>query len=69
MGCTVKKSLLLICSFVGLVLATSCTYTDQSKYDIKSPCVSNSSSGMLDQPCERRLPIENIQQSGILASS
>lgn len=64
-----KKILLLICSFMALAAATGCAQVDQSKYDVKSPCVSNSHSGMLDQPCERRLPVENLKRSGIIASS
>lgn len=54
---------------MALAAATGCAQVDQSKYDVKSPCVSNSHSGMLDQPCERRLPVENLKRSGIIASS
>ncbi|MCE2993454.1 MAG: hypothetical protein ACK5WS_06785 [Alphaproteobacteria bacterium] len=54
--------------FFGLALA-SCTTQDSSMYDIKSPCVSSGQGIYLDEPCERRLPLENLYRSGIIAAS
>lgn len=47
---------------------TACA-TDPAKYDLRSPCVSSSSSINLDAPCERRLPLENENALGIIANS
>lgn len=57
----------------GLILlavsfASACT-PDPSVYDVKSPCVSNPSLIYSDQPCERRLPLENSIYSGMIAAS
>ena len=60
-----KKLILGVIAVAGL---SSCS-TDPAKYDLKSPCVSNSSEIFLDAPCERRLPLENERALGIIANS
>lgn len=60
-----KKIILAVIATASL---SSCA-TDPAKYDLKSPCVSNSSSIYLDAPCERRLPLENERALGIIANS
>lgn len=52
----------------GLLTLTGCAQ-DPSVYDIKSPCVSVPYGGLFDQPCERRLPLENFDYSNIIATS
>lgn len=58
----------IILAIIAVGSLTSCA-TDPAKYDLKSPCVSNSSGIFLDAPCERRLPLENERALGIIANS
>jgi hypothetical protein len=63
-----KIKTILSVMLLGTALA-SCTTQDSSMYDIKSPCVSSGQGIYLDEPCERRLPLENLHRSGIIANS
>lgn len=64
-----KKIILLIGGILGLAALSGCSQGDPSRFDVTSPCVSNPSSIYLDQPCERRLPVDNILQTAIIATS
>jgi hypothetical protein len=68
-GVKVKKVFLLVGGVIGFSLLTGCSQGDPSRFDVTSPCVSNPSSIYMDQPCERRLPVDNILQTVIIATS
>lgn len=58
--------LILITLLFSNILFVGCAQ-DNSKYDLTSPCVANQSGLYLNQPCERRLPIENINNLSTIA--
>ena len=64
-----KNIILLIALSFGLLTLVGCTHSDPSRYDVNSPCVISGYGIYLDQPCERRLPVDNILQTAIIASS
>lgn len=51
-----KLGKFIIVITMGLILS-GCIPRDPSRYDVKSPCVSNDLDG--NAPCTRRIPVEN----------
>ncbi|MCE2991887.1 MAG: hypothetical protein LW825_03045 [Candidatus Jidaibacter sp.] len=64
-----RNIILLGALLFGVLTLSGCGHGDPSRYDVNSPCVTSGYGIYLDQPCERRLPVDNILQTAIIASS
>lgn len=57
---------LLVLGLIAIFLS-ACSQ-DPTRYDVKSPCVASISGMYADDPCMRRLPIENFQYVDTIAN-